>query len=213
MPESLGIQFWVSLGAQVIIGVVGIYYQRSQLQAMSRATDSQPQAPLRYWPILAMLFCGAIAWTPWVIGRSQPESPPQLIGNYGIKGGFSFFMTVDTNPLVKYKKDSNLLMIVRVAYADIDRMADKFIEKSTEFTITGETINMALHGQIAPPKLRLSPNADTAIEYNLILLPKNARSENIYSLSDVEQQGGRILGVNRQLLPFSALGVIPQPTN
>jgi hypothetical protein len=58
-------QFYVYLGAQLLIGIIGIYYQRQQLRHMRPQIGTEPQAASainRHWPLLIMVFCGLMGF-------------------------------------------------------------------------------------------------------------------------------------------------------
>jgi hypothetical protein len=104
-----------------------------------------------------------------------------------------------------------MMMIIQVPYSDIDRMTDTFIDKSSEFTITGDPIVLAMNLRAPFPLLRLKIpdniksgdvfNATT--DFNLVIIPKDLSAEQIRSLSDVERLGGKLVATRFSTVQFT----------
>ena len=156
----------------------------------------------QHWPLLAMIFCGLLAWAPLLVSERRAE-----ITGYGIAGPLGFHVAIDGGAIEKYSNKNKLLLIVRFKYENIDRMSDAAIEKSVLYSIENKPIVMAVKGTIDPPKLRFSPNPQVAIEYNAAVIPETYSSENIKSLSDVSRIGGKILDTRVQTVPLKSLGI------
>jgi hypothetical protein len=66
------IQFSITLLVQIVIGGLGLRFQRQQLQISSPAADAGIQPTLRmnfwrYWPLGAMIILSVIAWIPFLL--------------------------------------------------------------------------------------------------------------------------------------------------
>jgi hypothetical protein len=92
-------------------------------------------------------------------------------------------------------------LVIRVPYADRDRMTDTVIEKSDLYTITVGSVVLA---HLSSNILRFQIDQDNWIEYTLILVPSKFTVAHISCLDDVEHIGGRILAMNAQSIPKSA---------
>ena len=92
-------------------------------------------------------------------------------------------------------------------------MTDTAIERSSLFTITGEPINLALafptphHLRVTPPpnvQLNSGGFLDVLLAFTLAIIPNNFSPEQIRSLSDVENVGGKILVTHATNVQFTA---------
>jgi hypothetical protein len=161
---------------------------------------------------LAFLAVGAFAAD--AIDRHFFNTPPvPIIQEYGMLpgGAGGFFANINTGPLLSYKDTDKLLLIMRVAYADVDRMTDNRIDKSTEYTITGLVTQLAL---VLPLnyKMNISSTKTNMIDYSVVLVPTKVSPDLIKSLSDVERLGGRIVDSRGQGLGPIQLRLI-QPSS
>jgi hypothetical protein len=122
------------------------------------------------------------------------------VAGWGAKPDLTFYMKVNTAPLSSYRNHFKLMLILRTIYANIDRMADTYIEKSAPFTIVPNSlITIAIP---RPSRLQLSPSEPNEVEFNLVLLPNEITANNIESLSDIEKFGGRILATPSAAVEF-----------
>ena len=112
---------------------------------------------------------------------------------------FSYIMKVNTKQLLQYSEAYKLAFVIRVQYADRDRMTDTAIEKSGLYTITDSTIILAHPSSYT---LRFAINQINPIEYTLILIPSKLTIEQISSLGDVDHIGGRILATGLIMFPI-----------
>jgi hypothetical protein len=179
-----------------------------------QAAESVPRQPRRpSWlnvGTLTLLVLVVLAWGPWILQHNAPE--PQIsIEDFGLHGSFTFTARLNTASLKDYKDKNYLMLIVRFAYTNIDRMSDTSIEKSTPYTIDGADVRMAIVGKINPPNLRIEPNAPVTIEYDTVLMPRSFSPDQIHFLNDVEHLGGRILSTTSQIVPFDSLGIAVAP--
>ena len=133
----------------------------------------------------------------------------EIIIAWGVSGNL-FQMTVNTRPLLKYKDDYKLMLILEARYGNIDRMTDTHIEKSDFFTIHGEPIDIIIsmaspiqHLLISPPpNAKPGDQVQVRVDFDLALVPKDLASEQIKSLSDLERLGGKIIGVTATNVSF-----------
>ena len=66
-------------------------------------------------------------------------------GTIGQQG--AFYMTINSDLLLYYKREYKALMLLRAEYANIDRMTDTAIEQSEFYTITGGIMNIGFRYQ------------------------------------------------------------------
>jgi hypothetical protein len=124
-----------------------------------------------------------------------------IIDGWGVAENGAFYVRVNSFPLLKYKENFKLMLILEVEYANIDRMTDAGIEKSELFTITGGMINIAIPVQLPSTRLRLANPPDTklgdqykrTVDFNVVIIPNDLSGEQIRSLSDVQRFGGKIV--------------------
>jgi hypothetical protein len=124
--------------------------------------------------------------------RFSGTGTPELPGlTYGYDNPSSnYFMDVDTKELEQYGDNNRLLLVVRVVYADVDRMTDKVLSKSGLYSIDGQKIRLVAPDSPLRSRLRVGHNA---YEHSLVLLPPNILPENITDLADVKTVSGKIL--------------------
>ena len=74
-------QFFVSLGFQILIAIIGFSYQHKSLRAMNATAPAATMRPaFRYWPLVAMVLCGAFAWAPFVLNDLRPQYTNFVVG-------------------------------------------------------------------------------------------------------------------------------------
>jgi hypothetical protein len=145
---------WCTLISTVAAIIAAIYamltYHRPRGQAVDKqntsvTTLSRSQSII---PItLALVAWGAVAFNYADLHYlSVPPTPGDYIQEYGVhgvNGGVSYIMKVNTKQLLQYSEAYKLAFVIRVQYADRDRMTDTAIEKSGLYTITDSTIILA----------------------------------------------------------------------
>jgi hypothetical protein len=132
-----------------------------------------------------------------------------LVKSWGSVGA-AYRMTIDSQPLLNYKRDFKLMLIVNVPYSNIDRMTDDAVEKSAMFTITGDTTTLAIPSYpapghlriIIPPNYKVGDDVNILVDFNLVVIPNNSPIEQIKSLSDVERLGGKIITTHAANVQF-----------
>jgi hypothetical protein len=135
------------------------------------------------------------------LGWIDLASRGDIIDGWGVADNGAFYVRVNTVPLLQYKDNFKLLLILEVEYANIDRITDAGIEKSETFTITGGIINIGIPVQLANTPLRLGnpPNSKPGdqykrtVDFNVVIIPNGFSGEQIRSLSDVQKLGGKII--------------------
>jgi hypothetical protein len=135
---------------------------------------------------------------------SVPQTHEACIQEWMVKAtkgvdGFSYIMKVNTKQLLQFSEAYKLAFIIRVQYADRDRMTDTAIEKSGLYTIADSTVILA---HPSSKILRFAINQVNPVEYTLILFPSKLTIEQISSLGDVEHIGGRILATSLIMFPM-----------
>jgi hypothetical protein len=187
----------VMLAAAQLI-YAGLTYHQDRQAAMQPDPARQPRRPIAIIASFMVLTWAAVAMDFY--DRSTRQSPQMaVIQSYGqLPGGF--YTEVNTDPLMEYRENSKLLMIVRISYSDIDGMTDTAIEKSGAYTIVPHKLIMSA---ILQPKykLRVSKTQSNAIQYYCVLIPSRLSPELIASLSDIERLGGKIVDQRGQIVP------------
>jgi hypothetical protein len=76
--------------------------------------------------------------------RPKPLDPTSYVVGFGELPGTNpmFDIIVYSKPLLSYRNDYKLMLIVRRAYANRDRMTDDHLTKSDLYTIDGSIINL-----------------------------------------------------------------------
>jgi hypothetical protein len=123
----------------------------------------------------------------------------------------SLFMTVNSRYLLNYKDHFKLMLVLHIPYANIDRMTDAAIEKSSLYIITGSITHLPIAAP-AMKQLRVIPpitngEFNVLMDFNLVIVPNDTSAEQIRSLSDVERVGGKII-----LTHATNVGFIAVPT-
>jgi hypothetical protein len=119
------------------------------------------------------------------------------------------FMIVNSRKMVGYKSDFKMMMILEIPHADIDARTDPAIEKSVLYTITRDTVLLAipapgLHLHPVPPaNSKAGDTFSVLLDTYLVLIPTNLLAEQIKSLSDVEKLGGKIVTVRASSLDYT----------
>ncbi len=114
----------------------------------------------------------------------------QAVQGWGIFSGGTFYMKIDASKFTKYSNKLKLMMIVRFAYSNVDRMSDTYIGKSQFYSVSNSLVTLTRQGFSG---LQLS-GQDLTAEYDLIGFPDGfANTDKIASLSDAEKLGGVIL--------------------
>ena len=176
---------------------------RSRAAAMQINQTSQHRHPTLIIALFMLLTWAAVAFDyvdRHYLSVPQPEDYIQEYGVKGVDNVVSYIIKVNTKQLLQYSEAYKLAFVIRVPYADRDRMTDTAIEKSGLYTITGSTIILA---HPSSSILRFAINQVNPIEYTLILLPSKLTIEQISSLGDVEHIGGRILATSAIMFPIS----------
>ncbi len=129
-----------------------------------------------------------------VVDRHFFSGPPiPIVQDYGmISAVGGFYVSANTNPLLKYKDTHRLMLIMRVNYSDVDRMTDTRIEKSGLYTITGLVTQLAVILPIGF-KMNISKTQNNMLDYVLVKVPANVSRDSITSLSELERLGGEIV--------------------
>lgn len=135
------------------------------------------------------------------INLSDRDAVVEGWGTQGAQNGGVLYMKVNSAPLLQYKDQFNMILILVSIYSNIDTMTDVAIEKSALFSITGGRTNIAIpfefgttHLRISrPPNIRPGDQYRVPVEFNLVIIPKDFSTEQLRSLSDVQKLGGKII--------------------
>jgi hypothetical protein len=139
--------------------------------------------------------------------RTHQSVDRNPILGYGVHGPLTFYANVATADLVKYKDDAKLVLAVRINYADVDEMSDTCIERSAEYTITGNVLMLSTKYAPERTALKVVPATKYGLSYYVILLPKQYKANAISTLSDVEKFGGKIIATRGQGVSPHDLGI------
>jgi hypothetical protein len=190
--------FFLAVGvAQVLYAA--LTYHQDRRAVVENNPAKQPRRPLFLIAGFTILTWAAVAFDYF----TRPDFPPAQILTYGIDGPQQFHIDVQFRRWEDLKNERAML-ITRVAYADKDRMTDEWIAKSTPYTIEGPQLRLVA---ITHTEMRFASGALNPVEYNLAVLPSSVRPEQIKSLGDVPQLGGKVLATSTQIIPVGQ----PQP--
>jgi hypothetical protein len=134
-----------------------------------------------------------------ILGSFVTTSPvSDLMLDYGEREDVgALYAMVNGNLLLRYKNDYKIILIALIPYADIDKMTDTRIEKSSLYTITeGYTtlgITSVAHLRITAPSGFTGGITRNFTLLYVAIIPNNVAPEEIASLYDVNRVGGRIM--------------------
>jgi hypothetical protein len=203
--------------AILFVGDYGVYHTRKQTKMMAAQTRSgdqitSPPRTITFWKtpgLYALFLLALLAWTPSLINIYFAHERLELI-SYGLRPPLTFTGILTAAPLMQYKDDYRVMLVVRMSYGNVDRMRDRHIEKSIPYTIDGPALSMVIVGQLNPLLLHIQFDQPTiAIEYDAILIPNQVMPDDITSLSDVDRLHGKILDSRVRTDALVALGVKP----
>ena len=213
---DFGVVMSIAIGlAQAAMAVFQIRLAYLQLKAMNAVhppASREGKMPSIKW-LLIVSFMSILSWAGIaydLYDRAHDRSPetPVNMYNYGVGGHLSFHAGITSERIVKFADKYRAMLVVRIAYADRDRMTDEKIEKSTEYTISGPTMWFATADVVdRKTNLLITDVEALPIEYNVVILPGKYAAKHIVRLGDVEALGGAIISSNLQTLPPSAIGV------
>jgi hypothetical protein len=112
-------------------------------------------------------------------------------GTIGQQG--AFYMTINSDLLLYYKREYKALMLLRAEYANIDRMTDTAIEQSEFYTITGGIMNIGFPLPRPYTNLHLQMSQPTTVLFVLAIVPTISTHDQIKSISDINRIGGEIV--------------------
>jgi hypothetical protein len=118
-----------------------------------------------------------------------------IVTGWGIIRPNTLWLKADTSKMLKYKGVIKLMLIVRAAYSNVDRMTDTSIAKSIEYSLVNGEITLT---STYMDKLRISGDEAT-LEFNLVGLPVAASSEGIDSLAAIDKVNGHIISSRAML--------------
>jgi hypothetical protein len=203
---------WVIAGLLAIQTIyIGATFHRKEGKPVEGRT-SHFQRPTLVVAVLMLLTWASVGYD-YYDRHYRSSAPTPVVEAYGVTPGpgGGFMATVNGAEMQEYHSDYKAILIVRVAYANVDEMTDPRIEKSTEYTITNGPMLMAVvpHPEF---KLNLSSTHDNVIVYYAAVLPRGISEGQIVSLSDVTRLGGKILGAGAQKVGGLKLEpTFPQP--
>lgn len=123
-------------------------------------------------------------------------------------GAFGFQMVVNSKQLINYEENYKMILIVNCPDASIDPVTDTAIAKSIPYTITGAITPLTILMSEKIEHLRVIPPPGTkgefyvTVGFYLVIIPNNLSPEQIRSLSDVKNLGGKIIGASAAGIPF-----------
>jgi hypothetical protein len=169
---------------------------------------------------LILCIAGLLALTAYILdvgdrlGWIKLSETGELSLGWGKEDGSNsfFFMMVNSRKLVGYKSDLKMMMILEIPHADTDARTDPAIEKSALYTITGDTVLLAIPAPafhlhpVPPANSKAGDTFSVLLDTYLVLIPTNLLPEQIKSLSDVEKLGGKIVTVRASSLNYTLQG-------
>lgn len=185
MPINDFVNYLVALATVVGTAYAGLSYHRSR--------NLKTQGNLKV--LITVNF--AIVLAAWAAAlynnnynKTYNDSPDRFMISWGLTPQRAYFSIINGKLIQQYAKNNKVVLIVRVGYADKDKLTDEEIEKSASYGIAND-VEILAH----PPSMRLKflvglPNS---LEFNIALIPNNVSPDRILSLSDVELLGGKLL--------------------
>jgi hypothetical protein len=168
----------------------------------------------RYFATMGLLTL--LSWTAfgldYYLKRSEPIFVDSVLGSWRFDGS-AFTIDVNGHSLLQFKASDRLLLVIRIAFSDLDRMTDTNLEKSRLYTIQDGMTSLSI--PITEKFLnRFNPYGSNMIQFNLLLLPAKYSADHITSLADVETLGGKIIGTpGFPIMGRPALVRLPAPQN
>jgi hypothetical protein len=199
----------VGAGATVICAVF-VVLDRLQRRDDTMSTAAQKaMRPVWFSLVFAIIACGATGLDYYDRHFSATDRPVEIDVWGFADNSQTYFMSFNTKALLEYKTSNKLMMVVRTAYPDRDRMTDTNIEKSGLYTIDGNPVALAHRssGVLVFPALQ-----PVLVEFWLVLIPATYPPDSIKSLSDVEKIGGKLLAIKGALIT-GAPSTTPVPTS
>lgn len=203
---------WAATAAATVQAVYAMLsYHASRGRPMPSKLTSQNKKAIIVTTAMSLICWMGIGYSLYDRRATRTSECMDYVGAYGIHGPLTFYATVETSNLADQKDEYRLVLAVRVNYADIDPITDTALEKSSEYTITGESVRLSTRPSPINSGLRLFEAKHYSLAYYVVLLPHKYTSANISSLADVERLGGRIIGKKYQTVPLSSLGIAFKP--
>lgn len=212
--ERLSFVDWCVVIGTICTVLLLIYAVLDRHWPKDRAVDADPRPRRRATPFILAIICWIVIGIDFADRRFFNSPPVPIIQEYGMLptvGGF--YANVNTGPLIQFKDSYKIMLIMRVNYIDVDRMSDKNIDKSKEYTITGSVTQLAtILGQTY--HMNISRTQNNMLDYSVAIIPEGVSPDLITSLSDVKRLGGRIVDNRGQGLgPMESHPIQPtQPT-
>lgn len=140
-------------------------------------------------PVLLVLVI--LAWIPFFIQKQNMKGV--LVGWGGYPG--NCFVMVNTSELLKFSESYKMYGVCGVVDPLVDGMNDDRITVSSQFNISAGVVEIRATHQIAP--LNFMATKNISIWYVIVLLPNNVSISQVRNLSDVQNLGGKVIGIPR----------------
>jgi hypothetical protein len=139
---------WILLAPVVAQAIyAALTYHRDRSAVMHADSAKQPKRPILIIGIFMLLTWAAVGYDFYDRRHFSDEMRPSAVLGYGYNNPSSnYYMDVDTKQLEQYGDSNKLVLIVRVVYANIDRMTDKVLCKSGVYSIDGQRIKLVAPG-------------------------------------------------------------------
>ena len=131
-------------------------------------------APVAAIAALVGIGWGAVALDYYDRHFGEWDLGQDFVQEMGLQPPRTYFVTINTAKLRPYSSDYKLMLIVRAAFIDVDKMSDPRLEKSSAFTITGASVAMAV---VAAGNMRLAASQPNTVEWNIVLIPSKVSAE------------------------------------
>ena len=203
---------WAATAAATVQAVYAMLgYHASRGRPMPSKLTNQNKKVIVVTTVMSLLCWIGIGYSLYDRRSAKTSECTDYVGAYGIHGPLTFYASVDTANLIEQKDDYRLVLAVRVNYADVDPITDTALEKSSEYTITGDLVRLSTRFAPSQTGLRILEAKSYSLSYYVLLLPNRYTAANVSSLADVERLGGKVIGRKAQTVPLSSLGIAFKP--
>jgi hypothetical protein len=189
---GLEIQTWIFIvlaGGQLIYAALTYHGDRARIM---ENPGKPPRRPIVIIGILMLLTWAAVIVDMYT--RPRLTIAEAQIINYGMDGPVTYHAIVQLRNWVEYKTDKAVL-ITRTVFADKDRMTDEWIAKSVAYTIDNTQLTLVT---VNKEQMRYAINIGNLIEFNFAVIPAHISPDQIRTLNDVVQLGGKLLATSVQ---------------
>jgi len=192
--------FWVGLTCTIICAIYALLSYHFPRQTTASAQGTGPSGP-KIW-LVWILTLASLAFVSFDYYDRHYQTPVfscrDLIPDYGFTAipnqtSDIAHATIDSSLLTQYQNDYKIFVVIRVSYSNVDEMTDTYIDKSAEFTITGNPVIIGIPIQENSSNLNFSTTQENLLFFYLAILPNDISPNQVFSLSNITTLGGKIL--------------------